>query len=170
MIFLAHGIGGVRDLPVPESFFFTTAAIVLVVSFVLLGLLWKRPLLEAHAGGHRLPEGLSAVLLSGALRLLLQVVSVALFALTFATAAFGTTVELLNFAPTFVYVVFWLGIPLLSILFGNVWRALSPWRALADWTVWLLERSGREARPVLEWSERLGRYPAAAALLSFVAL
>ena len=56
MNFLAHGIGGVRDLPVPESFFFTTAAIVLVVSFVLLGLLWKRPLLEAHADGRRLPS------------------------------------------------------------------------------------------------------------------
>ena len=36
MIFLAHGIGGVRDLPVPESFFFTTAAIVLVVGHALL--------------------------------------------------------------------------------------------------------------------------------------
>ena len=112
MIFLAHGIGGVRDLPVPESFFFTTAAIVLVVSFVLLGLLWKRPLLEAHADGRRLPARLSAILLSGALRVALQAVSVALFVLTLATAAFGTTVELLNFAPTFVYVVFWLGVPL----------------------------------------------------------
>src|SRR5262249_31447991 len=167
---LAHGIGGVRDLPVPESFFFTTAAIVLVVSFVLLGLLWKRPLLERHAGGRRLPAGLSAVLLSGPLRLVLQVISVALFALTLATASFGTTVELLNWAPTFVYVVFWLGIPLLSILFGNVWRALSPWRALADWSVWVLESTGREARPVLEWTDRWGRYPAAGALFSFVAL
>jgi hypothetical protein len=170
MIFLAHGIGGVRDLPVPESFFFTAAAIVLVVSFALLGLLWKRPLLEAHADGRALPAGISTILLSGPLRLLLQVVSVALLVLTLATALFGTAVELLNFAPTFVYVIFWLGVPLLSILFGNLWRALSPWRALADWTVWLLERSGREARPVLESSERLGRYPAAAALLSFVAL
>jgi hypothetical protein len=170
MMFLAHGIGGVRDLPVPESFFFTAAAIVLVVSFALLGLLWKRPLLEAHADGRALPAGLSTILLSGPLRVLLQIVSVGLFALTLATALFGTAVELLNFAPTFVYVIFWLGVPLLSILFGNVWRALSPWRALADWTVWLLERSGREARPVLESSERLGRYPAAAALLSFVAL
>jgi hypothetical protein len=170
MIFLAHGIGGVRDLPVPESFFFTAAAIVLVVSFALLGLLWKRPLLEAHADGRALPAGLSTILLSGTLRVLLQIVSVGLFVLTLATALVGTAVELLNFAPTFVYVIFWLGVPLLSILFGNVWRALSPWRALADWTVWLLERSGREARPVLESSERLGRYPAAAALLSFVAL
>ena len=74
MNILAHGIGGVRDLPVPESFFFTTAAIVLIVSFVLLGLLWKRPLLEAHADGRRLPAALSAVLLSTALRIVLQMV------------------------------------------------------------------------------------------------
>jgi hypothetical protein len=170
VIFLAHGIGGVRDLPVPESFFFTAAAIVLVASFALLGLLWRRPLLEEHADGRALPERLSAILQSGAVRVVLQVVAVGLFVLTLATALFGTTVELLNFAPTFVYVIFWLGVPLLSILFGNVWRALSPWRALADWSVWLLELTGREARPVLEWSERLGRYPGAAALFSFVAL
>jgi hypothetical protein len=170
VIFLAHGIGGVRDLPVPESFFFTTAAIVLVVSFVLLGLLWKRPLLESHAGGRRLPRFLSSFFLARWLRIAVQLVAVGLLGVTLATALFGTTIELLNFAPTFVYVIFWLGVPLLSILFGNVWRALSPWRALADGTVWLLERTGREARPVLDWSGHWGRYPAAAALFSFVAL
>ena len=39
---------------------------------------------------------------------------------------------------------------LLSLLFGNVWRALSPWRALADAFVWLWERGrsrGATARP-----------------------
>lgn len=167
---LAHGIGGVRDLPVPESFFFTTAAIVLVVSFVLLGALWRRPLLESHADGRRLPGAFQAVLLSRALRLVLQVTSVALFGLTLATALFGTTIELLNFAPTFVYVIFWLGLPLLSVTLGDVWRVLSPWRAIADAAVWVLEQSGREAKPVLVWSGRWGRYPAAGALLAFVAL
>ncbi len=170
MIFLAHGIGGVRDLPVPESFFFTTAAIVLVVSFVLLGLLWKRPLLESHADGRLLPRAFAAFFLSTLLRVVLQLVSVFIFVFTLLTALLGTSTELLNFAPTFVYVIFWLGVPLLSVLFGNVWRALSPWRAIADGAVWLLELGGREARPVLSWSGRWGRYPAAAALFSFVAL
>ncbi len=64
MIPLAHGIGGVRDLPVPESFFFVTAAIVLVVSFVLLGVLWRQPLLERHREGRRLPRALQVILLS----------------------------------------------------------------------------------------------------------
>ena len=170
MRLLAHGIGVVRDLPIPAIYFFVGATIVLGLSFVLLLALWKRPLLEEHSGGRALPGTLSRALLSRALRVLLGLFSVGLFVLTLATALFGTTTSLLNFAPTFVYVVFWLGIPLLSVLFGNVWSALSPWRAIADATVWLLELGGREARPVLEWSGRWGRYPAAAALFAFVAL
>ena len=93
-----------------------------------------------------------------------------LLGLTIATALFGTTVELLNFAPTFVFVIFWLGIPLLSILLGNVWSVLSPWRALADVDGLGARAGGREARPVLEWTGRWGRYPAAAALFAFVTL
>ncbi len=170
MTVLAHGIGGVRDLPVPEPFFFTTAAVVLVVSFIALFALWRRPLLEAHAGGRALPRGLQAVLLSRVLRIAIQTLSAALFLLVLAAALFGTTVELENLAPTFVYVVFWLGLPLLSVTLGNVWRVLSPWRAIADATVWLLELGAREARPLLGSPERLGRYPAAAALFAFVAL
>jgi hypothetical protein len=167
---LAHGIGGVRDLPVPESFFFTTAAVVLVVSFVVLGALWRRPLLERAAAGRGLPGLLGTIVLSRAVRIVLGAASVGLLALTLATALFGTTIELLNFAPTFIYVIFWLGLPLLSVTLGNVWSALSPWRALADATVWVIERTGREARPLLDPTERFGRYPAAAALFAFVAL
>jgi hypothetical protein len=168
--FLAHGIGGFRDLPVPESFFFTTAAIVLVVSFILLGALWRRPVLEAHAEGRPLPSWLSAVLFSRVLRVVLQTVAAALLVLTLSTALFGTTIPLLNFAPTFVYVVFWLGVPLLSVVLGNVWTVLSPWRAIAGAAVWVLEQGGKEARPVLDWTGRWGRYPAAGALFAFVAL
>lgn len=167
---LAHGIGSVRDLPVPASFFYTTAAVVLVVSFVALGALWKGPLLERHADGRRLPRGLQAVVRARASRVALQAVAAALLVLTFSTALFGTTVELRNWAPTFVYVVFWVGIPVLSVAVGDVWRVLSPWRALADLTVWALERTGRKARAILVPPALMGRYPAAAALFAFVAL
>ncbi|MBA2294995.1 MAG: hypothetical protein H0W16_07665, partial [Actinobacteria bacterium] len=114
-------------------------------------------------------ERLSRLLL-GPLRYALQVVSVALFVLVFAAALLGDTDPFSNLAPTWVYVVFWLGVPALSVVFGNVWRALSPWRALADAVVWVRELGVREARPLAAYPEHLGRYPAAAALLAFVAL
>jgi hypothetical protein len=167
---LAHGIGVVRDLPIPAIYFFVGATVVLAASFVLLLALWRRPLLEAHAGGRALPETVGRILLSLPVRSVLGAFSVGIFVLALATALFGTRISLLNFAPTFVYVVFWLGMPLLSVLFGNVWSALSPWRAIADAVVWCLELGGREARPVLEWSGKWGRYPGAAAVFAFVAL
>ena len=106
----------------------------------------------------------------GPLRIAVQALSVALLALVWVAALFGDTDPYLNLAPTWVYVVFWLGVPALSVAFGNVWRALSPWRALADAFVWLQQRRGREAKPLAEYPERLGRYPAALALLAFASL
>ena len=35
-----------------------------------------------------------------------------------------------NLAPTAVYVGFWVGVPFASLLFGDVFRLLSPWRAI----------------------------------------
>ena len=172
MIFLAHGIGGVRDLPVPESFFFTTAAIVLVVSFVLLGLLWKRPLLEAHADGRRLPRVAQRRSSSRlALRVVLQVVSVALLVVTLATALFGTTTELLNFAPTFVYVIFWLGSSAaLDPVRERVARAQPVARHRRRRPCGCSSSEAARRGPFSSGSGRWGRYPAAAALFSFVAL
>ncbi len=167
---LAHGIGGVRDLPVPESYFFVGAVIVLVVSFVALGALWTRPQLEQHGRGRPLSRPIDGALRSRALRVLLQAASAGLLVVTVWAALWGTSLPLENFAPTFIYVIFWLGLPLLSILFGDVWRVLSPWRAIADLAVWLLELRGREARPLFAYPPRLGRYPAAVALFAFVAL
>jgi hypothetical protein len=167
---LAHGIGGVRDLPIPDSFLYSGAAIVLVVTFVALGALWPRPELEPRAGGRPLGEGLERFLRSRVLRVVPQAISVALLVVTLWSALWGTALTNENFAPTFVYVAFWLGLPLLSVLFGNVWSVLSPWRAIADFSVWLLERGGREARPLFVYPERFGRYPAAFALFGFVTL
>jgi len=99
-----------------------------------------------------------------------QAISVFLFLTVLAAALFGTDDPTENLAPTWIYVIFWLGLPLLSLLFGNVWRALSPWRALADAFVWLWEQTGREARPLAAYPDRLGRYPGAVALFAFVAL
>lgn len=166
---LAHGIGGVRDLPVPEWMFSWGAATVLVVSFVALGTLWRSPLLAARAPGRPLPDPAARLLLGRPLRLAAQTVSAALLVLVFATALVGEPDPTENLAPTFVWVVFWLGLVPVTVMLGDVWCALNPWRAVADLGVRLLERGGREARPLLPYPERLGRWPAAGALLCFAA-
>jgi len=43
---------------------------------------------------------------------------------------------------TFVFVTFWLGTVVLSILLGDVFRAFNPWRAIGRATGWLVRRSG----------------------------
>lgn len=134
-----------------------------------LGALWKTPQLESRSPGRGLGERVSRVVL-GPVRIAAQTASVVLFAVVAAAALAGTTEPVESLAPTWVYVIFWLGVPALSVLLGNVWRALSPWRAIADAFVWMWERSGREARPLAAYPERFGRYPGAVALLAFLIL
>jgi hypothetical protein len=58
----AHGIGGVKDLPVPGWLFLFGGAVVLVVSFSALGVLWTSPRLEDDHG-RPLPRWAQRVLL-----------------------------------------------------------------------------------------------------------
>jgi hypothetical protein len=167
--FLAHGIGGIRDLPVPAWLFYWGGGAVLVLSFVALGVLWQRPVLAERATGTSLGDVVSRLIL-GPVRLLVQLVSVVLFVAVWVAALIGDTEPLENLAPTWIYVVFWLGLPALSLVFGDVWRALSPWRALADIWVWVWERLGLEARPLAVYPEALGRWPGVIALFAFAAL
>ena len=44
---------------------------------------------------------------------------------------YGTEAPDRNFAVTFVFVTVWLGFVIVSVLFGDVFRAFNPWRAIA---------------------------------------
>jgi hypothetical protein len=66
-------------------------------------------------------------------------------------------------------VVFWLGLVPVVVIFGNVWRVLSPWRAIADFVAFVSRRAGLRWQ-VFEYPERAGIWPAAVLLFSFTAL
>ncbi len=73
-----------------------------------------------------------------------------------------------NLAPTAVYVVFWVGIPIFSAFLGDIFRAFNPWRAVARAGAAAVRATGREPRPLLgAYPARVGRYPAAATLVAF---
>jgi hypothetical protein len=143
---------------------------VLVISFAALGFLWKRPLLEAAAEGQPLPPWAQRIVLSPITHALLGALGFALLVLVWVSAVFGTDVSSRNLAPTFIYIAFWLGLVPVTVLFGDVFRALNPWLAAANGTAWIRRELGwREGRPI-PYPRWLGRWPAAILLFCFSAL
>jgi hypothetical protein len=163
----AHGLVQRANLPIPEWLFGWAAAAVLIVSFVALAVLWPKPKLEG-ATWHPLPRGVGAVLGSRPVEIACGAIGAGLLALVIAAGYVGSENALNNFAPTFVLIIFWVGIAFASAFFGDVFRAFNPWRAVGRATGWLVTRlrGGREParRP---YPERLGRWPAALGLLAF---
>jgi hypothetical protein len=158
----AHGIVGRADLPIPVWLFSWAAAIVLVVSFVALSALWTRPQLQSE---HRVrllrPPRVVSVLAS--------VFGVLLFALVVYSGFAGTEVWSANFSVTFIYVIFWVGMPIASVLLGDVFSVLSPWRSCARALRWSARRLTRRAyeHPPLRYPTGLGQWPAVALLVGF---
>jgi len=159
---LAHGIVGKADLPIPVWLFSWAAAIVLVVSFVALSALWRSPQLQA-------PRSRRLFKLPPALEWFASLAGLALFALVLYSGFAGAQESNANFSVTFIYVVFWVGMAVLSVLFGDVFRAFSPWRTCARMLIALRGAlAGERSRaPVLRYPERLGMWPAVAGLLGF---
>jgi hypothetical protein len=137
---------------------------------VALGALWRKPQLERRAAGRPLPPRLERILRSTTLRIMLGAISASLLVLVFATALVGEPSSAVNFAPTFIYVIFWLGLVPVQVLLGNVWPAINPWLAFANATSWVSERLGWRWTPPLSYPERLGLWPGAALLFCFAAL
>ena len=80
----------------------------------------------------------------------------------------GTEAPDRNFSVTFIYVTCWLGFALLSVLFGDVFRAFNPWRAIGRASGGAFRALSGQRPAHAAYPERLGRWPAAAGLLAFV--
>src|ERR671921_42819 len=68
------------------------------------------------------------------------------------SALFGTTDTATNLAPTFVWVAFWVAVPLASVVLGDFYTALDPWRTIA-------RVAGFGSRAVRAYPDRLRRWP-----------
>jgi hypothetical protein len=166
---LAHGLLiGRQDLPIPEWLFAWGASVVLIVSFVALSAAWRD---SKFSSDHWRPlsERLSRLLANPALDALAGAIGVLLLGVVVYAGFRGTMEPNLNFAVTFVFVTFWLGMVVLSVLLGNVFRAFNPWRAIgrAAGAVFGLV-AGQRHSPPFGYPERLGRWPAVAGIVGFV--
>ncbi|HEX2273835.1 MAG TPA: hypothetical protein VHG90_08175, partial [Acidimicrobiales bacterium] len=155
----AHGLGGRSDLPLPVWMFAYGAAGALVLSFAALAVLWPTARLEGGRIGVLVPPASPAA--TEVLAVIGRVVGIAFFAVVLAAALFGDADPTANIAPVAVYVVFWVGMILVSALAGDLWRVLSPFDTLAA----AVERlRGGSAAPETD----AGYWPAAVGLFAFV--
>jgi hypothetical protein len=162
---LAHGVGSREDLPIPFSFALIGAALALIVSFLVLLLLWREPRLDPAGAGRPLPGGAARALDSRVVRGLLRALGLLATSYVVLAMVFGTD-DAVNPTAATVYVLFWVGVPLLSLLLGPVWRLINPIRTVQL----LLSRlvgadPAAGLAPLPPW---LGYWPAALSLLSFV--
>ncbi len=159
MLVFAHGIVGRADLPIPQALFWAGAAAVLVISFAALAALWSSPRLQEWRERRLLPLPAGVDVLLGALGVLVFLVTV------YAGLA-GTANKRDNLAPSVVYVAFWVGVPVASLFVGDIWRLISPWRALGRGAGWVASRFGDQPEP-LAYPAPLGRWPAALGIVGF---
>lgn len=171
LLLFAHGVGAGRaDLPISKELFITAALVVLAVSFVGLAVLWPEPKLEKPRV-RELSRTLSAALLSRPVAILCGATGVFLLGVTVWAGLAGVQTSAANFAPIFVYVVFWLGFVPLSLVFGDVFRAFNPWRAIGRSMAWVAQVAARGPLPApLTFPEGLGRWPAAIGIFAFATL
>jgi hypothetical protein len=158
---LAHGLVGRQDLPIPRWLFAWGAAVVLVVSFVALAVLWPRPRLEDAPERRVLSVPAALEVIAGAL-------GIAAFGFIVYAGFAGTQAATANIEPTVIYVMFWVAIPFLSAVFGDVFAAFNPWRAIARGVAFVAGRVTRGRLPEpMAYPAWLGRWPAAIGILCF---
>jgi len=126
---LAHGVGGREDLPLPFGWAVAGAAFAVLVSFVALGLLWTTPRLNGAQAGRPLSAAANRALDSAAFGWLKRALTLLITGYVLLVLVFGKD-DANNPLPWLVYVFLWVGLVVVSVLFGPVWRQLNPLRAI----------------------------------------
>jgi hypothetical protein len=170
VILIAHGLVARADLPIPDWLFGWAAAMVLGVSFVALAVLWPEPKL-ANEHWRPLPGLLGRVPASRAVEFVCGAIGVFLLGLVVYAGLRGTQSATANLTPTFIYVVFWVGLVPASVIFGDVFKAFNPWRAIGRTAGWVASKAAPDGLPApLAYPERLGHWPAAGGVFAFATL
>jgi len=164
---IAHALVARGDLPIPAWLFAWGASIVLIVSFFALSAAWREPRFEEDHW-RPLKAGLSRALLSLPVQILCGAIGIFLLGVSIYAGLQGTEAPDRIFALTFLFVTAWLGIPLFSVVFGDVFRPFNPWRAVGRAVGGAFTMVAGQRPAHLTYPKALGRWPAAVGLLAVV--
>lgn len=136
---LAHGVGRIYQLPVPLSYYLSGSALAVVASFLAVGALGRKDR-TAPAPPRRLLGPAAVAVLARVLRILIWVG----FALAFVTGVTDNATGF-TFAAIWLWVGLVVGLTLLNVVLGGIWRLSDPWIQIAEgWGT----REAFEERPI----------------------
>ena len=167
----AHGFGERYDLPLPLSYFAIAGAAAVILSFVVVGLFVKGD--HARTGYPRLNLfrfNPVRIVLTGPVAWALKLASLFLFFLVIATGLFGSDRPVNNLTPTFVWIIWWVGMGFVVALLGNLWALVNPWKILYGLAEAIYHRFNPdwEMGLGLDYSQKVGVWPAVALFFVFV--
>jgi len=149
---------------VPRWQFAWAIAAVVVIAFFTAGTLWRRPRLEAAADG----RALAGVTVARVLAVPVRIIGVVAYVVIVTAGLFGTVFPAANIAPIGVLITFWVGLQFVSILFGDLWRVLSPFETLALVGAWARSQLGRRPLAPAVVDGAATHWPAVLAVGGFV--
>lgn len=158
------GAGALSGLPLPRWQFAWAIAAVVVVAFFASGTLWRRPRLAAAADGRRVPGARTVRVLAVPVRM----IGVVAYGVIVTAGLFGSVFPAANIAPIGVFITFWVGLQFVSILFGDLWRVLSPFATLALVGAWARSRLRKQPLAPASVADGATHWPAVLAVGGFV--
>ena len=158
----AHGFGSKIDLPIPGYLYWFGGGAAVIASFAIISLFVRS---KAHDDSYRTYNlrnvGIvDALYRNKSLLDVFKVISVSLLILTILTGVLGSQFPVKNFAPTFVWVVWWGGFIWLHILFGDSWNFVNPWKNI-------FELIKFDEKPLRQYPDKLKSWPAFGFFLIF---
>ena len=166
----AHAFGQRYDLPIPLNYFLVGAVATVFLSFVLIGLFVQRhpgkfgyPRLDLLRASLKLDMRIGTILFSSILSAVVRAVSVLMFLLLLVVGFFGTDRAIENLTPTFIWIIWWVGMGYVVALVGNVWVFINPWKITFEWYRRLrgfFVKSDEPEDPPFTYPEGLGVWPA----------
>ena len=167
----AHGFGERYDLPVPLGYYVVGAGLAVALSFVVVGLFVRGGSGASDYSRHNLLKHrpAMAILTSRLLIVPIKLASVFLLGLLIYAGFFGVSESSLNLSPTFIWIIWWVGMGFFVALIGNLWALVNPWAAIYEGAEWLYRRFSPEGGLSLNerYPEGWGMWPAAVTFFCF---
>jgi hypothetical protein len=164
----AHSFDERYDLPIPLEFFLVGGGLVIALSFLLISLAAKfwptGGSLTTHRSFVIAPHFASGVLAS------FRALGLICFMAVLGAGFWGPGNPLLNLAPNFIWITWWLGLSITISLLGNFWPLCNPWETLFDISNWVIKRfrvNPVATKPPLLFPKALGLYLATCFLLAW---